>query len=112
MYLFYDCLYFLAALVYLPVLFLRGKWHSGLLLRCGGALSQFDFSDEKRKNIWVHAVSIGEVNAITPLIEKLRARPREMNVFLTVTTKSGYKLARQKWQNTMPVLWSPSAVYA
>ena len=107
MHLFFDCLYFLLSLVYIPILFLRRKWHGGLLLRCGSALKGIDYSKEKRKNVWIHAVSVGEVNAIAPLVEQFLARRQEINIFLTVTTQTGYELALKKWQSRLPVFWSP-----
>ncbi len=49
-----------------------------------------------RKTIWVHAVSLGEVAAVTPVLQHLRQiRPQDRMV-LSVTTDSGYEAAKLK----------------
>ncbi len=44
---------------------------------------------EKRKKIWVHAVSIGEVRASVQLVEKLIIAYPQHNVLITTTTPTG-----------------------
>ena len=39
--------------------------------------------------IWIHAVSVGEVLAVTPLIKKLKIESPEQNIILTTTTSTG-----------------------
>ncbi|MEG3754182.1 lipid IV(A) 3-deoxy-D-manno-octulosonic acid transferase [Psychromonas arctica] len=39
--------------------------------------------------IWVHAVSVGEVVAITPLIKALKQQTPSLNIILTTTTSTG-----------------------
>ncbi len=39
--------------------------------------------------LWIHAVSVGEVLAIAPLIEKLLAEPESAPVLITTTTPTG-----------------------
>ncbi|MDN2664642.1 lipid IV(A) 3-deoxy-D-manno-octulosonic acid transferase [Psychromonas sp. 14N.309.X.WAT.B.A12] len=39
--------------------------------------------------IWVHAVSVGEVVAITPLIKELKKQTPSLNILLTTTTSTG-----------------------
>lgn len=39
--------------------------------------------------IWIHAVSVGEVVAVTPLIKKLKAQAPELNIIVTTTTSTG-----------------------
>lgn len=49
-----------------------------------------------RPRIWIHAVSVGEVVAATPVIERLRALRPDLQIVLTVTTSSGHQIAREK----------------
>ena len=46
--------------------------------------------------IWVHAASVGEVNAAVPLIEALRARYPERPFVITTTTPTGAAMARKR----------------
>lgn len=57
-----------------------------------------DYSLEPRKDrkrIWVHAVSVGEVVASTPILKELRALLPDHEIVLSVTTSSGHRTARE-----------------
>ena len=47
--------------------------------------------------IWLHAVSVGEVNLLASIIRELSAREVEHQLFISTTTKTGYDLARRKY---------------
>ncbi|MDQ8202824.1 glycosyltransferase N-terminal domain-containing protein [Pelagicoccus sp. SDUM812003] len=49
-----------------------------------------------RKRIWIQAVSLGEMLAIEPLLKRLESEP-EIEIYLTVTTSTGYALAKEKY---------------
>ena len=56
------------------------------------------YSEEKLLNnpIWVHAVSVGEVQAASPFISLVKKDPsEELNVLLSTTTKTGAQVAKQ-----------------
>lgn len=44
--------------------------------------------------VWLHAASVGETNAILPLIGALQARAPELNILLTTGTVTSAKLAK------------------
>jgi len=48
-------------------------------------------------SIWVHAVSVGEVNAAAPLIDALRRRYGESALVVTTVTPTGSDRVRQLW---------------
>lgn len=48
------------------------------------------------KRVWVQAVSLGEMLAIEPLLKEL-AGDESVEVYLTVTTSTGYQLAQEKY---------------
>ena len=50
---------------------------------------------EFEKPIWIHAVSVGEVVAITPLIKRLKAQTPELDILLTTTTSTGANEAQK-----------------
>jgi len=47
-------------------------------------------------DIWIHAASVGEVNAVMPLIQLLHLRHPERSLLLTVNTPSGYHTAMKQ----------------
>ena len=49
----------------------------------------------KKNLVWIHAVSLGEVQGVTPLLEKLHERVPDCTIFLTVTTKTAWDYMQQ-----------------
>ena len=47
------------------------------------------------ERLWLHAVSVGEVLQVKPLLRELHARRPNLDVVLSVSTASGLKLARE-----------------
>lgn len=47
--------------------------------------------------IWLHAVSVGEVNLLAAIIKELAHRQIDCQLFVSTTTKTGYDLARRKY---------------
>ena len=47
--------------------------------------------------IWIHAVSVGEVLAVTQLIDKLKKSYPEYRILVSTTTDTGQKLASQRF---------------
>jgi 3-deoxy-D-manno-octulosonic-acid transferase len=88
-----DLVYLLAGLLYLPVVLyqavFQGKNRSGWGERLGFVRT----FDPTRPRIWLHAVSLGEVNATPRLVEALRARLPDVDVVVSTTTDTGYARA-------------------
>jgi 3-deoxy-D-manno-octulosonic-acid transferase len=106
-------LYSFASLVALaalaPILVYRalrhGKYVSSLRQRLGYLPVSFNLDDEA--SIWVHAVSVGEVLAVRPILAELRARYPGLRLFLSTTTISGQRLARQQITDLDGVFYFP-----
>jgi 3-deoxy-D-manno-octulosonic-acid transferase len=57
---------------------------------------QFPFGFVKgERRVWVHAVSVGEVIAVTPILRLLRQKLPDHKIVLSVTTSSGHQTAAQ-----------------
>src|SRR5438270_11799176 len=99
MYVFYSLLLACAALLSLPwwiIQMLRlGKYRSGLAERLGFVPARL--SDAQRNSIWVHAVSVGEVLAVTQLITELQRQSPDRQACVSTTTATGQALARQRF---------------
>jgi len=72
------------------------KYRAGLGERLGRVPARLRTGNAGRV-IWVHAVSVGEVLAVSGLIAELRARFPGHRVVVSTTTATGQKLARDRF---------------
>lgn len=52
--------------------------------------------DKSKRRIWIHAVSVGEVVAVMPILKLTKAKLPNHEVVLSVTTSSGHQTARER----------------
>jgi 3-deoxy-D-manno-octulosonic-acid transferase len=100
MYLIYSALLAAGLLVSLPYWLLQrlrhGKYRAGLGERLG-RIPQRLVVQPAQPAIWVHAVSVGEVVAISGLVAELTKRFSRHRVVISTTTDTGQKLARTRF---------------
>ncbi|MBL7019585.1 MAG: hypothetical protein ISR86_03490 [Nitrospinaceae bacterium] len=77
----------LVPLFSLTTLFSKHKW-KGLTHHFGWVPK-----NPGKKTLWVHALSMGEVMATTPILKRVREQNPELTIALSVTTDSGYAAA-------------------
>jgi len=77
--------------------------------RLAGFSQRFGFGAriENRRSIWVHAVSVGEVQAAVPLVEALLQRFPQIPLVLTTVTPTGRMRARALFQDRVDVRYVP-----
>ena len=105
--------YFYCLLAYLltPILVLRLIW-------CGRnnrgywqhPEQRFGFVPKRRNGgplIWVHAVSVGEVQAARPLIERLREQHAEYHIMVTTTTPTGAQIVTRLFEDSVVHYYTP-----
>jgi len=95
MYLIYSLLILFFAVVFSPVILiafiLKPKFRAGFWQKIGF------YSNLNGKNtIWIHAVSVGEVNAVESFIKRLRLEYPDSNIVLTTVTRTGQNVAKNK----------------
>ncbi len=69
-----------------------GKYRAGIGQRLGGLPAR----DSAQQSIWVHAVSVGELLQIRPLLKALRERHPQHDVVVTYTTKTAAEIAAKE----------------
>src|ERR1700719_2253200 len=74
----------------------HGKYRAGLSERLGSPPARLAAQPE-RPAIWIHAVSVGEVLAISGLVPELAKRFLRHRLVISTTTDSGQKLARARF---------------
>lgn len=57
--------------------------------------------------IWIHAVSVGEVLAAQPMVVGLKARYPGRGIFVSTTTETGQRLARERLKQASGVFYFP-----
>lgn len=57
--------------------------------------------------VWVHAVSVGEVNLLATTLGELRTRWPDVEIVVSTTTKTGYELAQRKYGPQYTVFYCP-----
>jgi 3-deoxy-D-manno-octulosonic-acid transferase len=100
MYILYSLLLALVFVISLPwwaIQVLRlGKYRAGLKERLG-ITPQRVRAQARPNSIWIHAVSVGEVLAVSQLVAELRKADPERVIFVSTTTATGQTLARQRF---------------
>jgi 3-deoxy-D-manno-octulosonic-acid transferase len=105
-YLLYSLVLALAMLVSLPYwlyqVLRHGKYRSGFAERMGKVPARLVSgetarSSASRRVIWIHAVSLGEVLAVSGLVDKMRQAFPRHRVVVSTTTDTGQELARKRF---------------
>ena len=89
----YTAIFCLLLPLYFSRLFWKGLYNKEYLFRWPERLGISKNSPLKGKSlIWIHAVSVGEVNASMPLIRSLIEKYPDIEILVTTTTSTGSKL--------------------
>src|SRR5438105_8553730 len=99
MYLLYSALLAAGLVISLPYWIFgsrrQGKYREGLRERLGKTPPRL--KKQAEPTIWVHAVSVGEVLAVSQLVRDLRRRLPGFRVLISTTTATGQALAKQQF---------------
>lgn len=98
MYYLYSVLFILIVITILPFLMLRmlGSGQFKRFREMWGFLPEDVLRRvEGRKCIWVHAVSVGEIVAASPIVQEIAKMMPNQVILLSVTTTTGYEMAKR-----------------
>jgi 3-deoxy-D-manno-octulosonic-acid transferase len=93
-------LYSLLLRVALPAQALRHAWQGWRSPASRGSLRAhlaLDLQRRADRPLWLHAASVGEVQAMAPLVQRLRESMPGQPLLVTVGTATGLASARQRW---------------
>ena len=75
----------------------HGKYRASLWERLGKVAERIATSGDKRPVIWVHAVSVGEVLAVSTLVAQMQKSMAQYRIVISTTTETGQALARKRF---------------
>ncbi len=107
----YNVLFNLGLILSAPFYFLkmwrRGNWQDGFGQRFGHYDSKFKQSLTNRDVLWLHAVSVGEVNICTQLIKALEPRVPQLKIVVSTTTSTGMAELKKKLPSHIAKIYYP-----
>lgn len=98
MYFLYDLFLLILIIILLPfflIKLLKGKYREGLIQRFGFLPADIRKRLEGKKIIWVHAVSVGETVAASPLVKELKREYPDHTILFSTVTDTGQEMARK-----------------
>jgi 3-deoxy-D-manno-octulosonic-acid transferase len=102
-----DLLYLFAGLAYSPVIVYRairhGRYRTGWAQRFG----KLSRRSSEKKCIWLHAVSVGEVNAAKTIVTELEDRFANFEIIISTTTDTGFARATHLFSKNHHVFYFP-----
>lgn len=104
-YLFYNVLLVIASPVILAILLAKPRCRQGLRQRFG--FSAPPINPDARPLVWMHAVSLGEVVAITPLVKELHRRHPDHRFVVSTATETGRDAVEQRLAGIAEHLYAP-----
>ncbi|HWX22302.1 MAG TPA: 3-deoxy-D-manno-octulosonic acid transferase [Candidatus Binatia bacterium] len=85
----------------------RGNWQNGFSQRFGRYDAKLKQAITNRHTLWMHAVSVGEVNVCTQLIRGLQPRLPNLKIVVSTTTTTGMGELQSKLPNHISKIYYP-----
>ena len=102
-----DFAYLFAALAVSPMILYRMIRQNRYRIGWGNRLGRIRRKNPDKKCIWIHAVSVGEVNATRTIIDELRNKFPDFEIVVSTTTDTGYARAKAVFGDSMTVIFFP-----
>ncbi len=102
-----DFVYLLAGVIYSPKVIYRAVRHKRYRSGWGQRFGKITRKEPAKKCIWLHAVSVGEVNAARTIIEELENKFSSFEIVISTTTDTGYARANALFSNKHTVFYFP-----
>jgi len=85
----------------------RGNWQKGFPERFGRYSTKLKQAITNRHTLWIHAVSVGEVNVCTQLIRALEPRVPNLKIVVSTTTTTGMAELHRKLPTHVSKIYYP-----
>lgn len=102
-----DFLYLLAAIAVAPVALYRCIRHDRYRAGWAQRLGKITRKRPEKRCIWLHAVSVGEVNAVRTIVEELQNKFPDFEIVISTTTDTGFARAKALYAENLQVFYFP-----
>ncbi len=102
-----DLLYLLVAAAYSPVVVYRAVRHKRYRTGWDQRFGKITRRSPTKKCIWLHAVSVGEVNAAKTIIKELENKFGDFEIVISTTTDTGFARATNLFSENHKVFYFP-----
>jgi 3-deoxy-D-manno-octulosonic-acid transferase len=102
-----DLLYLLAAVAYSPMIIYRAIRHKRYRTGWDQRFGKISRRTTQKKCIWLHAVSVGEVNAAKTIIKQLENKSGDFEIVISTTTDTGFARATNLFSENHQVFYFP-----
>jgi 3-deoxy-D-manno-octulosonic-acid transferase len=103
----FTLFFYLSAPYYFLRLWRRGNWRPGFQQRFGRYNTKTKQAITNRQILWLHAVSVGEVNVCTQLIRVLEPRVPNLKIVVSTTTTTGMGQLRRRLPSHIEKVYYP-----
>jgi 3-deoxy-D-manno-octulosonic-acid transferase len=102
-----DFLYLLTAIGISPIVLYRMARYKRYRAGWANRFGKIARKDPQKKSIWIHAVSVGEVNATKTIVRELQNRFADFEIVISTTTDTGFARASALYANDLAVFYFP-----
>ena len=106
-----DCIYLLVAVAISPMVIYRAIRHKRYRTGWAQRFGKITRKNPEKKCIWLHAVSVGEVNATKTLVKELENRFLDFEIIVSTTTDTGFARATNLFAADHTVVYFPFDLY-
>ncbi|MCE5340589.1 MAG: 3-deoxy-D-manno-octulosonic acid transferase [Planctomycetaceae bacterium] len=103
----YDFIYLLALIAYSPKIIYRAITQNRYRTGWDERLGKVRRNSPQKKCVWIHAVSVGEVNATKTLVAELKKQLPDYEIIISVTTDTGIEQARKIYGKDLRLFFYP-----
>jgi 3-deoxy-D-manno-octulosonic-acid transferase len=103
----FTVFFWLSAPYYFLKMWRRGNWRAGFRQRFGHYSVKIKQAVTNRHVLWLHAVSVGEVNLCTHLIRALEPRTPNAKIVVSTTTSTGMGELEKKLPSHIAKIYYP-----
>ena len=102
-----DISYLVAAVAISPMVIYRVIRHKRYRIGWAQRLGKIARKNPEKKCIWLHAVSVGEVNAAKTIVSELEKRFSDYEIVISATTDTGFARANALFGENLQVFFFP-----
>jgi 3-deoxy-D-manno-octulosonic-acid transferase len=102
-----DLLYVVMGLAYSPVVVYRAARHGRYRTGWGQRFGKISRRRPEKRCIWLHAVSVGEVNAARTIIREMETQFADFELVISTTTDTGFARATALFSKDHEVFYFP-----